>query len=67
MVFIILETSTTSMGAPSPYVNPIFLAQLMRVVIERMPGTLDPTAPARPTVPMVATTINNVITLEQIV
>jgi hypothetical protein len=28
---------------------------------------LDPTAPARPTVPIVATTMNNVITLEQIV
>jgi len=55
------------MGTLSPYANPTFLAQLMRVVIERMSGALDPTAPARPTVPMVTTTINNVITLEQIV
>ena len=67
MVSIILETSTTSMGTLSPYANPTFLAQLMRVVIERMSGALDPTAPARPTVPIVATTMNNVITLEQIV
>jgi len=36
----------------------------MRLVIEGMSGALDPTTPAKPTVPMVATTMDNVITLE---
>jgi hypothetical protein len=54
-------------AAPAPYTDPIFLAQVVRAVIESMSGTTVPVAPAPPPAPITLVSSDNITVLVRIV
>jgi hypothetical protein len=68
---VIAPASTPALAAvPTPHVDPLFIAQIVRAVIEAMPGALAPTIPISPVVqaaPTAMTKADNVVILVRIV
>jgi len=54
-------------AAPAPYTDPIFLAQVVRAVIESMSGTTVLVAPAPPPAPITLVSSDNITVLVRIV
>jgi hypothetical protein len=57
-------------AVPTPHVDPLFIAQIVRAVIEAMPGALTLTIPIAPVVqaaPTATTKADNVVTLVRII
>ena len=55
---------------PTLHADPALIAQIVRAVIEAMPGASTPTAPVTPavqTIPVVAAPVDSVVTLVQTV
>ena len=51
------------MATPIPFIDPAFLAQVVRSVIESMSGTIAPVAPAPPTAPVTPVSLDNIVVL----
>jgi hypothetical protein len=51
------------MATPIPFIDPAFLAQVVRSVIESMSGTIAPVALAPPTAPVTPVSLDNIVVL----
>jgi len=51
------------MATSIPFIDPAFLAQVVRAVIESMSGTIAPVAPAPPTAPVTPVSLDNIVVL----
>jgi hypothetical protein len=63
-------TTPAPAAVPTLHVDPLFIAQIVRAVIEAMPGASAPTIPVAPAVqavPAATTKADNVVTLVRIV